>query len=48
VRDRLRLHYGADHSFTMREVERNQVQVTVTFPLQMSERPAEQMASFGD
>jgi two-component system LytT family sensor kinase len=47
VRDRLRLHYGADHSFTMRELERNQVRVTVTFPLQMSERPAEQMASFG-
>jgi len=47
VKDRLRMHYGADHTFSISEVENNTVQVVVTLPLQFSVRPTEKPARYG-
>jgi two-component system, LytTR family, sensor kinase len=47
VRDRLRLHYGEDCTFTMRELESNQVQVAISFPLQLSTEPAKSLTRYG-
>jgi two-component system, LytTR family, sensor kinase len=47
VRDRLRLHYGDDCTFTMRELDSNQVQVAISFPLQLSKNPAEGFTRYG-
>jgi two-component system LytT family sensor kinase len=47
VRDRLRMHYGPDHTFSISQVENNTVQVTVTLPLQFSVRPTEDPARYG-
>lgn len=47
VKARLRLHYGADQSFLMREVGDDRVQVTMTIPLQFAERVEEQVATYG-
>jgi two-component sensor histidine kinase len=48
VRDRLRLHYGDECSFTMGELDANRVQVSVSFPLEFSTNPAESMTRYGD
>jgi two-component system, LytTR family, sensor kinase len=48
VKDRLRLHYGDDCSFSLRELDRNQVQVSLSFPLQLSTDPGESLARYGD
>jgi two-component system LytT family sensor kinase len=47
VKDRLRMHYGDDQSFSIRELERNTVQVTMTLPLQFAERPTEKLTKYG-
>jgi anti-sigma regulatory factor (Ser/Thr protein kinase) len=47
VKDRLRLHYGDDGSFTMRELDLNRVQVSISFPLQFSAIPAESLTRYG-
>jgi len=47
VKDRLRMHYGADQTFTISEIENNAVQVVVTLPLQFSMRPTEKPARYG-
>ena len=47
VKDRLRLHYGADCSFTMGEIDANRVQVAISFPLQLSSNPAESLTRYG-
>jgi len=47
VKARLRLHYGAQHTFLIRETSQRKVQVTITFPLQLSEHLEEATASFG-
>ncbi len=47
IKSRLQLHYGADHSFLIRESERDKVQVTVTLPLQISQVPVQPTARFG-
>jgi len=47
VKDRLRLHYGEDGSFTMRELDLNRVQVSISFPLQFSAIPAESLTRYG-
>jgi two-component system, LytTR family, sensor kinase len=47
VKDRLRLHYGNDQAFTMEEIAQDKVQVTVTLPLQFSERPTEKLTGYG-
>jgi hypothetical protein len=48
VKDRLRLHYGDEASFTMRELDLNRVQVSISFPLQLSANPAESLTRYGD
>jgi len=47
VKDRLRLHYGDNGSFTMRELDLNRVQVSISFPLQFSANPAESLTRYG-
>ena len=47
VKDRLRLHYGDDCSFTMGEIDANRVQVAISFPLQLSTNPAESLTRYG-
>jgi two-component system LytT family sensor kinase len=47
VRDRLRMHYGPDQSFSISEIENNAVRVIVTLPLQHSARPIDQSARYG-
>jgi two-component system, LytTR family, sensor kinase len=44
---RLRLHYGDDGSFTIREMDLNRVQVSISFPLQFSATPAESLTRYG-
>ncbi len=48
VKDRLRLHYGDDCSFTMGELDANRVQVVISFPLEFSTNPAETLTRYGD
>lgn len=47
VKDRLRLHYGAAASFDMRELDLQRVQVSISFPLQFSAKPAEHLTRYG-
>jgi two-component system, LytTR family, sensor kinase len=47
VRNRLHLHYGENCSFSMREIDRNQVRVSISFPLQLSTNSIESMTRFG-
>src|SRR5579871_4270626 len=41
VQDRLKMHYGADQSFSISEIENSAVRVVVTLPLHHSARPIE-------
>jgi two-component system LytT family sensor kinase len=47
VKDRMRLHYGNDQIFTIEETTRGDVRVTLTLPLQFSERPTEKLTGYG-
>jgi two-component system LytT family sensor kinase len=47
VKDRLRLHYGNDCSFTMGELDANRVQVVISFPLEFSTNPTESLTRYG-
>ena len=47
IKSRLQLHYGDQHTFSIREVARDQVEVTITFPLQFSASPTETLTRFG-
>jgi two-component sensor histidine kinase len=47
VKNRLRLHYGDDCSFTIGEIDANRVQVAISFPLQLSTNPAESLTRYG-
>jgi anti-sigma regulatory factor (Ser/Thr protein kinase) len=47
VKDRLRLHYGNDQAFTIEEIAQGKVRVTLTLPLQFSERPTRQLTGYG-
>lgn len=46
TRDRLQLHYRADHSFDIYETDRDKVLVTLTLPFQLSQHPVEQITRF--
>ncbi len=48
VKDRLRLHYGNEASFTMRELDLNRVEVSISFPLQLSTNPAQSLTRYGE
>jgi two-component system, LytTR family, sensor kinase len=47
VKARLRLHYGADQTFLIRELAQRDVEVTIAIPLQLAECAEEELASFG-
>ncbi|HEY4379491.1 MAG TPA: histidine kinase [Acidobacteriaceae bacterium] len=47
VKDRMRLHYGSDQTFSIEEVAQGSVQVTLTLPLQFSERQTRILAEYG-
>jgi two-component system, LytTR family, sensor kinase len=47
VKSRLRLHYGEDGSFLISELDPTHVQVSVAFPLQLSQSDLESVTRFG-
>jgi two-component system, LytTR family, sensor kinase len=47
VKARLRLHYGMDQEFLLRELGRDKVQVAITLPLTLCDKPEEQITRFG-
>jgi hypothetical protein len=47
VTNRLRLHYGEDCTFSIREVDGTSVQVSIAFPIQLSTTSAESLTRFG-
>ncbi|MCU1252637.1 MAG: sensor histidine kinase [Edaphobacter sp.] len=47
VKDRLRLHYGNSHAFTIEELANGKVRVALSLPLQFSERPTRQLTGYG-
>jgi LytS/YehU family sensor histidine kinase len=47
VKDRLRLHYGNSHAFTIEELAHGKVRVALSLPLQFSERPTRQLTGYG-
>jgi two-component system LytT family sensor kinase len=47
VRNRLELHYGENQSFSIREAGFNNVQVTITLPLQFSVSPTQTLTGYG-
>jgi two-component system LytT family sensor kinase len=47
VKNRLRLHYGTQQSFSMHEAGKNKVHVTITFPLQFSANPTPTLTGYG-
>jgi two-component system, LytTR family, sensor kinase len=48
VRSRLRLHYGELSSFSIEELERNEVQVTILLPLESSQESPQSVAGNGE
>jgi two-component system LytT family sensor kinase len=47
VRNRLRLHYGAESSFSISDLDRNRVQVAISFPMQLAATSDESTTRFG-
>lgn len=47
VRARLRLHYGPDHEFFIRELGQDKVQVSITLPLTLCDGEEEHITRFG-
>jgi two-component system LytT family sensor kinase len=47
VKNRLQLHYRDAHTFNIREVAEGSVEVTMTFPLQLSSTPSEKISGYG-
>jgi two-component system, LytTR family, sensor kinase len=47
IRSRLELHYANHHRFAIREIERTQVEIAITFPLTLSQDQTELITRFG-
>jgi two-component system, LytTR family, sensor kinase len=47
VRERLLMHYGGDHTFSMSQVGDDRVQVVMTLPLRFAASPTEQTTGYG-
>ena len=47
VKDRLRMHYGENHSFSISEIDDSRVQVVMTLPLHFAARPTENITGYG-
>jgi hypothetical protein len=43
----MRLHYGSEQAFAIEELAHGKVRVTLTLPLQFSERPTEKLTGYG-
>ena len=48
VRNRMRLHYGEACAFSIRELDRTRVQVSLAIPLQLSADDAQSVTRYGD
>jgi signal transduction histidine kinase len=47
VRERLLMHYGGDHTFSMSQIDGDRVQVVMTLPLRFAASPTEQTTGYG-
>jgi two-component system LytT family sensor kinase len=47
VKSRLRLHYGINQSFLIRQLGRNKVEVAITIPFELSQNHTEEITRFG-
>jgi signal transduction histidine kinase len=47
VRERLLMHYGGDHTFSMSQIDGDLVQVVMTLPLRFADSPNEQITGYG-
>lgn len=47
VRERLLMHYGSEHSFSMSQLDSDRVQVVITLPLRFAASPNEQTTGYG-
>jgi two-component system, LytTR family, sensor kinase len=47
VKNRLRLHYGENCSFSIRELDQDRVEVSILFPLELSANSAENLTRYG-
>jgi signal transduction histidine kinase len=47
VRERLLMHYGVDHTFSMSQIDGDLVQVVMTLPLRFAASPNEQTTGYG-
>jgi signal transduction histidine kinase len=47
VRERLLMHYGGEHSFSMSQIDDDRVQVVMTLPLRFAASPIEQTTGYG-
>jgi len=47
VRERLLMHYGGEHSFSMSQIDGDRVQIVMTLPLRFAESPIEQTTGYG-
>ena len=47
VKDRLLMHYGENHSFSISEIDDSRVQVVMTLPLHFAARPTENITGYG-
>jgi hypothetical protein len=47
IKSRLNLHYGSDHTFLIRQVGWNKVEVCITLPLQLARNQPPQITRFG-
>ena len=46
VKDRLRMHYGDNQTFSISEIDDHRVQVVMTLPLNLAERPIENTTEY--
>jgi hypothetical protein len=47
VKDRLRMHYGENHTFSISEMDDSRVRVVMTLPLHFAARPTENTTGYG-
>jgi len=47
VRERLLMHYGGEHTFSMLQIDGDRVQVVMTLPLRFAASPTEQTTGYG-
>jgi hypothetical protein len=48
VKERLVMHYGGEHTFSMAQIDGDRVQVVMTLPLRFAANPTEQTTGYGE